>query len=134
VGSLPSFSPPPSPKQNKGGKQKGGFMGKLILRESLDEESNETKETMQVNEPILTSESKIDISEVSLGKINLECNRCFKTLTIGRNLGVNLSCPSCGNDIFSSKSNFVMSNNDDIITVKVDDKVHRMGRMIWKIV
>jgi len=117
-------------------------MGKLIRRESFDEvkeiveEANETEETetMQINEPILTSESKIEISEVSLGPINLECNRCFKTLTIGRNLGVNLSCPSCGNDIFSSKSNFVMSNNDDIITVKVDDKVHRMGRMIWKIV
>ena len=114
-------------------------MGKLIRREGSDEpkgiikETNETEETetVQVNEPILTSESKIDISEVSLGPINLECNRCFKTLTIGRNLGVNLSCPECGNDIFSSKSNFTMQNLDDIITIKIDDKVYRMGRMIW---
>jgi predicted RNA-binding Zn-ribbon protein involved in translation (DUF1610 family) len=100
------------------------------------EEANETEETetMQVNEPILTSNSKIDLSEVSLGPVKLECNRCFKILAIGRNLGVNLSCPECGNDIFSSKSNFIMKCLDDNIIVKEGDKVYRMGRMIWKIV
>lgn len=116
-------------------------MGKLIRRvtkEDLIKEEDVVKdyqeiETMQINEPIMTSDHKMDLSEISLGPIKLECNRCFKILTIGRNLGVNLSCPECGNDIFSSKSKFIMESLGNSIDVNVDDKVHRMGRMRWKI-
>jgi len=105
-------------------------MSRLIVRNNNETEETET---MQVIE---TSNSNVDISEQSLGDVKLECARvnCHEFLIIGRNLGVNLICPQCGDDNFLSHSNFRMERPDGSLAVHVGDQVHRRGKMIWKLV
>ena len=115
-------------------------MGKLIRRvtqddltETMEEIVDETQETVQVIEPLFTSESKVDLTVQTLGPIKLDCDRCHEVLTIGRGLGVNLMCPSCGADTFMSQSNFRMECLDYNLTINAGDPVARRGRMIWKV-
>ena len=125
-------------------------MGKLIRRvtqddltetteEIVDETTEETEtvqvieEPVKVNEPLFTSESKVDLTVQTLGPIKLDCDRCHEVLTIGRGLGVNLMCPSCGADTFMSQSNFRMECLDYNLTINAGDPVARRGRMIWKV-
>lgn len=109
-----------------------GIVDEGVLNETT--ETEKTKETLLVNEPIYTAGGNVDLSKEALGNVELECTRCKNKLTVGRQLGVNLMCPSCGMDQFISFSNFRMENVDgNVLTIEVGGTVSRKGRMIWKI-
>lgn len=110
-------------------------MGKLNRRivdgveEEIVDETQET-ETVQINEPIRTSQ--VD-GPVSQEKVQLKCNRCEMVTAFTRNLETNLLCPKCGNDVFTSLSMFRMEGLDRGIAINVHDRVSRQSG-VWKLV
>jgi len=103
---------------------------KVITPENINNETQET-ETLQV----MTSESPIDISEQTLGMVQIRCIKCTHILTISRELGIKLSCPECGTKQFISLSNFIMECPEKQVIVRVGDNVFgsRGGTGIWKV-
>lgn len=98
-------------------------------------EKDEAEETMQIDTPILTSKSKVDLSVATLGDIELECTNCATPLVISRGLGVNISCQNCGNKKFISRSNFTMGSLDDEKVIKIGERLDgsRGGTGIWTV-
>jgi hypothetical protein len=116
-------------------------MAKLIRKVSVSKEDlveqgvvNETKEAEETM-PIMTSNSKIDLSEVAMGNIKLECLQCGSILEISRGLIVTIACVNCVNKKFISKSNFVMSCPEEDRTINAGDRIDgsRGGSRLWSV-